>query len=131
MTNHIETKIRNRAYEIWESQGRSGNPEDHWLEAEREFAGGGSTQASVATDAIGGPDPTAGLHAAETQPSAKRPQPAAEKAAPQAKSPKAKTASPKSEAKAPKADAKSAKASAGASTQNKAAPAAPRKKTSA
>jgi uncharacterized membrane protein len=30
-----EEKIRVRAYEIWEREGRSGNPEDHWLEAER------------------------------------------------------------------------------------------------
>ena len=32
-----EGKIRVRAYEIWERQGRTGNPEDHWLEAEREI----------------------------------------------------------------------------------------------
>ena len=32
-----EEEIRVRAYEIWERQGRSGNPEDHWLEAEREL----------------------------------------------------------------------------------------------
>lgn len=30
-----EDKIRVRAYEIWERQGRSGDPQDHWLEAER------------------------------------------------------------------------------------------------
>jgi len=30
-----DEKIRVRAYEIWEHQGRSGTPEDHWLEAER------------------------------------------------------------------------------------------------
>jgi hypothetical protein len=33
-----EEKIRVRAYEIWERQGRTGAPEDHWLEAEREKA---------------------------------------------------------------------------------------------
>jgi hypothetical protein len=32
-----EEKIRVRAYEIWERQGRSGDPEDHWLEAEGEL----------------------------------------------------------------------------------------------
>ena len=32
-----EEEIRVRAYEIWERQGRSGSPEDHWLEAEREL----------------------------------------------------------------------------------------------
>jgi hypothetical protein len=26
-----------RAYEIWERQGRTGNPFDHWHEAEREL----------------------------------------------------------------------------------------------
>jgi Protein of unknown function (DUF2934) len=31
-----EERIRARAYAIWEGQGRSGRPEDHWLEAERE-----------------------------------------------------------------------------------------------
>jgi Protein of unknown function (DUF2934) len=31
----LEEKIRARAYEIWERQGRTGNPEDHWLQAER------------------------------------------------------------------------------------------------
>ena len=32
-----EEKIRARAYEIWERQGFTGDPEDHWLEAEREI----------------------------------------------------------------------------------------------
>ena len=32
-----EDKIRVRAYEIWERQGRTGDPEDHWFEAEREL----------------------------------------------------------------------------------------------
>ena len=32
-----EEKIRVRAYEIWERQGRTGDPEDHWFEAEREL----------------------------------------------------------------------------------------------
>ena len=36
MDNRDE-KIRIRAYEIWERQGRSGSPEDHWFEAEREL----------------------------------------------------------------------------------------------
>jgi len=33
----IEDRIRARAYAIWERDGRSGNPEDHWVEAEREI----------------------------------------------------------------------------------------------
>ena len=32
-----EVKIRVRAYEIWERQGFTGDPEDHWHEAEREL----------------------------------------------------------------------------------------------
>jgi hypothetical protein len=36
MDNRDE-KIRVRAYEIWERQGRTGDPEDHWHEAESEL----------------------------------------------------------------------------------------------
>jgi hypothetical protein len=32
-----ESRIRKRAYEIWEREGRSGDPEDHWVRAEREI----------------------------------------------------------------------------------------------
>ncbi len=35
-TSHDE-KIRQRAYEIWEREGRTGNPEDHWFRAQREL----------------------------------------------------------------------------------------------
>lgn len=31
-------EIRRRAYELWERDGRAGNPEDHWFQAERELA---------------------------------------------------------------------------------------------
>ena len=37
MDDHREEKIRVRAYEIWERQRRTGDPEDHWLEAEHEL----------------------------------------------------------------------------------------------
>jgi len=30
-----EEAIRHRAYEIWDREGRTGDPQDHWLEAER------------------------------------------------------------------------------------------------
>jgi Protein of unknown function (DUF2934) len=33
-----EDRIRRRAYEIWEREGRVGHPEDHWYRAERELA---------------------------------------------------------------------------------------------
>ena len=45
MDNH-EEKIRARAYEIWEHQGFTGDPEDHWLEAERELKAEETTEAS-------------------------------------------------------------------------------------
>jgi hypothetical protein len=35
--NNREEKIRVRAYEIWERQGFMGDPEDHWVKAEREI----------------------------------------------------------------------------------------------
>jgi hypothetical protein len=37
MGNEQEEKIRIRAYEIWERTGHSGNPEDHWFQAEVEL----------------------------------------------------------------------------------------------
>jgi hypothetical protein len=43
--DNLEDKIRVRAYEIWERQGRTGHPEDHWHEAERQVrAQEGSTE---------------------------------------------------------------------------------------
>ncbi|PVE20747.1 hypothetical protein DC522_30545 [Microvirga sp. KLBC 81] len=44
-----DERIRQRAYEIWESEGRTGNPEDHWFRAERELADQGQER----PDAIG------------------------------------------------------------------------------
>jgi Protein of unknown function (DUF2934) len=35
--NNRDEMIRMKAYEIWERQGRSGRPDDHWFEAEREL----------------------------------------------------------------------------------------------
>jgi hypothetical protein len=32
-----EERIRVRAYEIWERQGCTGSPDDHWFGAEREL----------------------------------------------------------------------------------------------
>src|SRR5215210_8064544 len=110
MTDDFQTKIRNRAYEIWERDGRSGNPEDHWLEAERELAGESSVGSALATDAIGGPDPTAGVHAAETQSQAGRRRPAAAKT--EMKSSKAEAVTAKADRKPSKAESKVPKASA-------------------
>ena len=39
MADDLVERIRLRAYEIWEGNGRDGNPEEHWLAAEREILG--------------------------------------------------------------------------------------------
>jgi hypothetical protein len=48
-----EEKVRMRAYQIWERQGRTGNPFDNWHEAEQELkaeeAAGTSTDRPEAT----------------------------------------------------------------------------------
>jgi hypothetical protein len=48
-----EEKVRVRAYHIWERQGRTGNPYDHWHEVERELraeeTAGTSTDRAEAT----------------------------------------------------------------------------------
>jgi len=33
-----DDRIRQRAYEIWENEGRTGNPEDHWFRAKQELS---------------------------------------------------------------------------------------------
>jgi hypothetical protein len=43
----LEDRIRRRAYELWEQAGRTGDPEDHWMRAERELSG--SPEGSAAT----------------------------------------------------------------------------------
>jgi hypothetical protein len=37
MDNDLNQRIQERAYEIWEQEGRSGDPEDHWFRAEQEL----------------------------------------------------------------------------------------------
>ena len=44
IVKHMEQQIRERAYEIWESEGRTGNPEEHWLRAEQELKSAASAQ---------------------------------------------------------------------------------------
>ena len=39
MERDLEQQIQKRAHEIWEHEGRSGDPEDHWLRAEQEVRG--------------------------------------------------------------------------------------------
>jgi hypothetical protein len=39
MADDLIERIRLRAYELWEGNGRDGNSEEHWLAAEREILG--------------------------------------------------------------------------------------------
>ena len=52
MDGDREERIRRRAYEIWEQEGRSGNPEDHWLRAERELRDTPTDTGGIAADAV-------------------------------------------------------------------------------
>lgn len=50
--NPIEQQIRERAYFIWEGEGRVfGRAEDHWLRAERDLHGRGSHELGLHQDA--------------------------------------------------------------------------------
>jgi hypothetical protein len=40
MEKDLNQRIQERAYEIWEREGRSGSPEDHWFRAEQELRQG-------------------------------------------------------------------------------------------
>ena len=56
MDNRQE-KIRRRAYELWEQADRTGYPQDHWLQAEREIANedqqpGAKAEATVPDGAV-------------------------------------------------------------------------------
>ena len=56
MESDLEQQIQKRAHEIWEHEGRSGHPEDHWLRAEQAVRGaaakGGAQGATTAEDKI-------------------------------------------------------------------------------
>jgi hypothetical protein len=45
-----DERIRQRAYEIWENEGRAGNPEDHWFRAQRELAGQGQERSDATVE---------------------------------------------------------------------------------
>ena len=58
-----DDRIRQRAYEIWEDEGRDGNPDDHWTRAERELSEAGqvdvdrTSESELPTDASAAPLP--------------------------------------------------------------------------
>ena len=45
-----DEKIRQRAYEIWEREGRTGNPEEHWFRAERKLADWGQERSDTTSE---------------------------------------------------------------------------------
>jgi len=55
-----EDRIRTRAHQIWEEGGRTGSPEDHWYQAEREIDA--LDQPSPAGQATSGAGPALAEH---------------------------------------------------------------------
>ena len=47
-----EEKIRQRAYEIWEREGRTGNPEDHWFRAQQELDDQGQERSNTTVEML-------------------------------------------------------------------------------
>ena len=39
MSKEFQQQVRERAHEIWEQEGRPGDPQAHWARAEQEIAG--------------------------------------------------------------------------------------------
>lgn len=79
MVEHTERKIRDRAYQLWEANGREeGQDWNFWLQAEKEILGD-STGAVLAEPVTPAPAPEQAA-APENKPAAKR-KPAAKKTA--------------------------------------------------
>jgi hypothetical protein len=117
-------RIRLRAYEIWENEGRNGDPMEHWLRAERELrpASGGRSDATL--EEARPIDSAAALEAiALAAPAAKKPSAGKAKASGAAKD--SVGTKPAAAAKAPAAKAPAAAAPRARSTR----PAATRKDT--
>ena len=100
---NIEDRIRRRAYEIWEQEGRpDGREVDHWLRAAREIAdeeGRGEGMAAAAASAPAVSAPTASTPTAST-PTAGARKPAARTRKTGAKEPSAQLAQPAASARA-------------------------------
>ncbi|MCC2650974.1 MAG: hypothetical protein K0Q60_1129 [Microvirga sp.] len=45
-----EEAIRQKAYELWENEGRAGDPHDHWYRAERELNHSQQEQSSTTVE---------------------------------------------------------------------------------
>jgi hypothetical protein len=59
-----QERIRQRAYQIWEDEGRSGDPQDHWYRAERELSESTTQERSEAI--VEDATPAAAVEAVET-----------------------------------------------------------------
>jgi hypothetical protein len=56
MNTAIEDRIRNRAYELWEAEGRpEGREVDHWLRAAQEVSGEVTGEVAAETSVVGTP----------------------------------------------------------------------------
>jgi hypothetical protein len=68
MKNNRQQRIQERAYQIWEREGRSGDPEDHWFRAERELMAdesGTETSPPGSEAAVEGASPVQAVEALE------------------------------------------------------------------
>ena len=127
--DHREQRVRERAYYIWEDEGRvSGRAEAHWFQAEAEFRAAGPVIVQATTEASLAPSPAKVLKPkAAKAPMAEPAQAAAPKvAASKVAAPKAeasKAAAPKNTAKASAPKAATAKTATAKAATAKAAPA--------
>ena len=62
-----EERIRQRAYEIWEKEGRAGDPHDHWYRAERELNQSQPEQSSATVENVPPAAPVEAMEAATGQ----------------------------------------------------------------
>jgi hypothetical protein len=82
MATDRDEELRNRAYRIWESEGRpEGMEAEHWARAERELAaeaanGSAAAVAPAETPASAGPMPAAPARRSRTKPAATPDEPA-------------------------------------------------------
>jgi hypothetical protein len=79
MDENVERRIRDRAYRIWEEEGRPADRDvEHWLRAAQEVA---AEEGADAATASGGTDGTADLDAAEKPKKTRSPRSTAAKSA--------------------------------------------------
>ncbi|WP_085940682.1 DUF2934 domain-containing protein [Azospirillum sp. B506] len=135
-TDDIQERIRRRAHELWESEGRPhGRDSDHWTQAEAEVRGGGALEPTGKVAGSHKKPPvskvTAKVAGKSTRAAAESLSEVAGSPAVSAKSEAAKPAKTKPAASKTKADATPAEEAASAKTPAKAAPKTTAKSTAA